>query len=56
MYLRMNYRLYNIHEKQIIFALSYMTGENALLWKQSFWKAGSAVGSLGTWEDFVITL
>lgn len=33
-----------------------MTGGNTLLWKQSFWKKGTAAGTLGTWDNFKDTL
>lgn len=56
MYFLMNYRLYNTDDKKIIFTLSYMMGGNALLWKQSFWKKGTAAGTLGIWHNFKDTL
>ena len=56
MYLRMNYRLYNTAEKQIIFALSYMSGGSAILWKQSFWRNCINTGTFGSWDDFKTAL
>lgn len=56
MFFLMNYRIYTTDDRKIIFAMSYMTGENALLWKQSFWKKSNAAGSLDTWDDFKTTL
>ena len=54
MYMWMNSSVYDMHEKKILFMLSFMKDGTAGPWKQSFWNSidFDNAQDLGSWRDF----
>jgi hypothetical protein len=52
LYLRINRDQYDMDEKKILLALSFMVGGTAASWKGTFAKAAMDANNFGTWTKF----